>query len=364
MDRTHRYIHPQFELNGISMAYNDLDEVSYSLIKEGEPFQQVLGEFLLDWIDKKNYISIKTSGSTGAPKNIRIEKQHMVNSALATGAFFDLYPGYLALLCLPGDYIAGKMMLVRAMVLGLELDWIEATSNPLRSIGTCYHFCAMVPIQLENSLEQIDHIKTLIVGGAPMSENLIAKVQDKKTDIFETYGMTETITHVAVRKVNHGATDYFETLPNVKIHSDERDCLVINAPEINKETIHTNDIVKLQSDKRFKWLGRYDNIINSGGVKLIPEQIEGKLAALIKQRFFVAGIPDAQLGQKAILLIEGKEENTELLEEIKNLGTLKKHEVPKEILYVDNFIETKNRKILRHKTLQKFLNGKDNSPNH
>ena len=346
------------------MRYHDLDEVSYSLIKEGQPYQKVLGEFLLDWIDKKNTIVLKTSGSSGIPKNIRVEKQYMVNSALATGSYFDLRPGQAALLCLPGNYIAGKMMLVRAMVLGLELDWVAPSMNPLRTMDYCYDFCAMVPMQLENSMDQIDNIKTLIVGGTPMSDSLREKVQDKKVNIFETYGMTETLSHIAVRKVNHGATDYFETLPNVKIHSDERDCLVINAPEINKEPIHTNDIVKLQSDQRFKWLGRYDNIINSGGIKLIPEQIEGKLATSIKQRLFVAGTPDAQLGQKAILLIEGKEENTELLEEIKNLGTLKKHEVPKEILYVDNFIETKNGKILRHKTLQKFLNGKDNSPNH
>ena len=339
------------------MTYHDLDEVSYSLIKEGEPYQQVLGEFLLDWIDKETYISVKTSGSTGTPKKIRLEKQHMVNSALATGAFFDLYPGNAALLCLPGDYIAGKMMLVRAMVLGLELDWKAPSLTPLRSIETCYHFCAMVPIQLENSLDQIDHIKTLIVGGGPMSENLTAKVQDKKTDIFETYGMTETITHVAVRKVNRGAVDYFETLPDVKVYSDERDCLVVQAPEISTDVIITNDIVEILSDQRFKWLGRYDNVINSGGVKLIPEQIETKLAALIKDRFFISGIPDDQLGQKAILLIEGKEENTEFLGEIKNLETLKKYEVPKEILYVDNFVETENGKISRHKTLQSYLNS-------
>ena len=327
------------------MTYHDLDEVSYSLIKEGEPYQQVLGEFLLDWIDKETYISVKTSGSTGTPKKIRLEKQHMVNSALATGAFFDLYPGNAALLCLPGDYIAGKMMLVRAMVLGLELDWKAPSLTPLRSIETCYHFCAMVPIQLENSLDQIDHIKTLIVGGGPMSENLTAKVQDKKTDIFETYGMTETITHVAVRKVNRGAVDYFETLPDVKVYSDERDCLVVQAPEISTDVIITNDIVEILSDQRFKWLGRYDNVINSGGVKLIPEQIETKLAALIKDRFFISGIPDDQLGQKAILLIEGKEENTEFLGEIKNLETLKKYEVPKEIL---------KRKMVRFQDIRRY----------
>ncbi|MGB5435200.1 MAG: AMP-binding protein [Maribacter sp.] len=346
------------------MGYRDLDEVSYSLIKEGEPFQQVLGEFLLDWIDKETYISVKTSGSTGTPKNIRLEKQHMVNSALATGAFFDLYPGNIALLCLPGDYIAGKMMLVRAMILGLELDWIAPSLTPLRSLETCYHFCAMVPVQLENSLDQIDHIKTLIVGGGPTSENLKAQVQDKKTDIFETYGMTETISHIAIRKVNHGATDYFETLPNVKVHTDERNCLVINAPDLSEAPIGTNDMVALLSERRFKWLGRYDNVINSGGIKLIPEQIEGKLATVVKQRFFVAGIPDKPLGERLALFVETPHKDDGLQERIGALKNLEKFEVPKDIVYMERFVETENGKISRPKTLQKFFNGKDNSPNH
>ena len=337
------------------MSFNDLDEVSYSLIKEGEPYQRVLGEFLLDWIDKETTIPIKTSGSTGIPKKILLEKQHMVNSAMATGTFFDLYPGNTALLCLPGNYIAGKMMLVRAMVLGLELDWIAPSSTPLRSFETCYHFCAMVPVQLENSLDQIDHIKTVIVGGAPISKSLKVKIQDKKTDIFETYGMTETITHIAIKKVNHGAEDYFKTLPNVKVYSDERDCLVISAPDINAEPIITNDIVDLISDTKFNWLGRYDNIINSGGVKLIPEQIERKLAPIIDGRFFVAGIPDEKLGQKLILLVEENFENYELVEKVKSLETLEKYEIPKDILFLENFTETENGKISRMSTLQHIL---------
>ena len=341
------------------MRYHDLDEVSYSLIKEGQPYQKVLGEFLLDWIDKKNTIVLKTSGSSGIPKNIRVEKQYMVNSALATGSYFDLRPGQAALLCLPGNYIAGKMMLVRAMVLGLELDWIAPSLNPLRTMDYCYDFCAMVPMQLENSLDQIDKIKTLIVGGTPMSDSLREKVQDKKVNIFETYGMTETLSHIAVRKVNHGATDYFETLPNVKIHSDERDCLVIKAPEISKEPIYTNDIVELQSDQRFKWLGRYDNIINSGGVKLIPEQIEGKLATLIKNRFFIIGMPDEELGQKVTLLIESQQKDTGLLEKIKTLKTIKKYEIPKDIVCIERFVETGNGKISRPETLLLLQNGKD-----
>lgn len=351
-------VHPKFKLNGFSLSFADLSEVSYSLIKEQEkPFERIVGEFLLDWIDKSPTIQLRTSGSTGIPKKITLQKQHMVNSALATGEFFNLHSGDSALLCLSAEYIAGKMMLVRAMVLGLELDFIEPSSNPLAGLKKKpYDFCAMVPLQLENSLARLDQIRILIVGGAPVSKALGQKVQNKMTLVYETYGMTETITHIAVRKVNHGAVDYFQTLPNVIVHSDERGCLVINVPELNKELISTNDIVEVLSEQRFKWLGRYDNIINSGGVKLIPEQIEGKLTTLIKQRFFVAGIQDEHLGQKVTLLIEGKQGEAELLEKIKTLKTIKKYEIPKDILFVRSFIETENGKISRMKTLQQILN--------
>lgn len=349
----YRDIHYKFKWNGASIDYKDLGEISYSLIKEGKSYQKAMGEFLLDWIDKNDYIPVKTSGSTGEPKEILLKKQNMVNSAKITGSYFDLWPGQSALLCLPGDYIAGKMMFIRSMVLGLELDWVPPSSTPLKDSERCYHFSAMVPLQLENSLDKINHIKTLIVGGAPVSSDLKAKIQDKMTDIYETYGMTETITHVAVKKINNGAKDSFETLPNISIEKDNRNCLVLHAPNLNNERIVTNDIVELVSNKEFKWLGRYDNVINSGGIKLLPEQIESKLNSVLNQRYFVTGLPDDLLGQKLILLIEGKQEDDHLSEKIKTLQTLKKHEVPKEIIFVEKFVETINGKISRRDTLAK-----------
>ncbi|MDE3743387.1 AMP-binding protein [Maribacter polysaccharolyticus] len=349
----YKEIHYKFKWNGVSITYDDLGEISYSLIKEGEPYQKAMGEFLLDWIDDKDYIPVKTSGSTGAPKVILLKKEHMVNSAKITGDYFDIWPGQNALLCLPGDYIAGKMMFIRSMVLGLDLDWVPPSSTPLKDLGRSYHFCAMVPMQLENSLDKINQIKTLIVGGAPVSADLKAKIQDKTTAIYETYGMTETITHVAVKKINNGAKDCFETLPNIKIEKDERNCLIINAPTLNNERIVTNDIVELVSDKGFKWLGRFDNVINSGGIKLIPEQIEKKLHSILENRLFVTGVPDTLLGQKLILLVEGKQDGTNLPEKIKSLKTLEKHEVPKEVLFVEKFVETVNGKVSRQKTLEK-----------
>ena len=363
MQPTYKRVHPKFKLNGAAVSFEDLDEVSYSLIKEGHPYEEDFGDFLLHWIDKEPTIQVKTSGSTSMPKMIVLEKQHMVNSALATGKFFKLEAGDSALLCLSGAYIAGKMMLVRAMILGLELDWVQPTAAPLFGSDKTYDFCAMVPLQLENSLGHINRIKTLIVGGAPLSRNLKEKTQNVTTAIYETYGMTETITHIALKKINldktvssSGVENYFKTLPNITIQKDERNCLVIKAPDLNASLIITNDIVNLISDTEFEWLGRYDNVINSGGVKLIPEQIELKLASILKNRYFVAGIPDEKMGQKLILLVEENKENNELLEKVKCLETLEKYEIPKDILFVKDFIETENGKISRMSTLQQILN--------
>ncbi|WP_165749603.1 AMP-binding protein [Cellulophaga sp. Z1A5H] len=354
MSLNHKYIHPDFKLNGISFSFMDMKEVGYSLIKEGLFYEISIGNFLLDWVNDENYLEVSTSGSTGVPKKIRLQKQYMVNSAIATGSFFKLHGGSTALLCLPANYIAGKMMLVRAMILGLSLDTVAPNSNPLEDTTKNYDFGAMIPLQLENSIDKINQLQTLIVGGAKMSDNLKIAVQNKSVRVFETYGMTETITHVALKAVNHleATSDRsFKALPKVSFKLDERGCLVVNAPNISDQEVVTNDLVQLISSTAFEWLGRYDSIINSGGVKLIPEKIESKLSKVIAANFFVAGLPDQKLGQKLILLVEGEMNKADLLKKLKNLSALDKFEVPKEIHTVASFLTTANGKIQRKKTL-------------
>ncbi len=350
---TPKTVHPDFRLNGISFSFDDLKEVGYCLVKEGEAYEIAIGNFLMDWVDSSNVIKVFTSGSTGVPKIIELKKQHMVNSALATGKFFNLEPTNTALLCLPADYIAGKMMLIRAMVLGLQLDHVLPDSKPLTHIKKEFDFSAMIPLQLENSLAKINSIKTLIIGGAPLSNTLIAKVQHKKTIIFETYGMTETITHIAAKKVNHNLskTNYFKTLPEISIKVDGRNCLVIDAPAIAVEKIITNDVVQLISENQFQWLGRFDAIINSGGIKLNPEIIESKLSTILDTPFFVAGIPDTSLGEKLVLIMEGIVDISVVSTKMKQLKSLDKFEIPKHVFCVEKFIRTKNDKIQRSKTL-------------
>lgn len=337
---TYQNVHNLFKLNGFHLNRNDLCRVAYSFIKEGEEFEKSVGDFLLDWFDNKSYLDLSTSGTTGTPKLIRIDKQAMVNSAIATGNFFDLQPGDKALHCLPTKYIAGKMMFVRSFILGLDIDFVAPSSHPMLNSDVKYDFVAMVPLQAQNSLKELNNVKKMIVGGAKMNSTLEKGLRKLKTKVYETYGMTETITHIAAKEIGQEA---FSVLPNIKITKDDRNCLVIDAPKISDEAIITNDLVELISENQFVFLGRMDNVINSGGIKLIPEKIEAKLSDKIKERFFVTGKQDSLLGEKLVLVIEGEKQ---FLDESIFDG-LDKYEKPKEVFYVSKFSETENGKIKR-----------------
>jgi O-succinylbenzoic acid--CoA ligase len=341
---TYENVHNQFKLNGFHLNREDLCRVAYSFIKEGEDFENPVGDFLLDWFDSKDFIEMQTSGTTGTPKTITVSKQAMVHSALATGDFFDLQPGNKALHCLPVKYVAGKMMLVRAMILGLDLEFVAPSSHPLHHNEIDFDFIAMVPLQAQNSLNELKKVKKVIVGGAAISKLLEKQLLKLPTEVYETYGMTETITHIAARKLGEKA---FTVLPDVTISYDDRKCLVIHAPRISDDVIVTNDIVELINENQFIFLGRMDNVINSGGIKLIPEQIEHKLAHAIHERFFIASKPDDELGEKVVLVVEGdKQEFGESL-----YNELDKYEKPKEIIFIPKFKETNTGKILRKESL-------------
>lgn len=341
---TYDEIHTKFKLNGNKYTFDELKEVAYSFIKEGEPYEKITGDFLLNWLDEKDYISVKTSGSTGKPKIIRLPKQAMVNSCIATGNFLKLKPSYTTLHCLPNNYIAGKMMLVRAIILGLETDLVEPTSQPIFDYDKIYHFTAMLPMQLESTLSYLHNIKLIIVGGSSVSKHLIELTQSIKSKVYATYGMTETASHIALKPLNNKSLEhYFKVLPHVSISQDERGCLVIDAPKVSKEKVITNDIVKLHSATEFEWLGRIDNVINSGGIKLFPEQIEEKLKGKIPHQFFIASEQNKTLGDQLILVLESDSDvlDTSLFE------VLEKFEIPKKIYNVPKFKMTSTGKIKR-----------------
>lgn len=354
MKRSPNKVHPGFKLNGISYTSEELKEVGYSLIKEGEEYEIAIGDFLLDWLSEAATVEVRTSGSTGVPKRIQLQKQQMQNSAEATATFFGLKEGTKALNCLPSGYISGKMMLARALTIGWELDCIPPSSTPLKFTSGSYDFCAMVPLQAQNSLESLQRVKTLIVGGAPISESLKMQLQNKPTAVYETYGMTETVSHIALKRIENvpNKESHFRVLEGVKVSQDKRGCLLIDAPQLTYEQVVTNDVVELFSDSEFSWLGRYDNIVNSGGIKLIPEQIEKAISGVVENRFFTIGLPDAELGQRLVLVVEGKVDKSGLISELKELKSLHKHQIPKSIEVLSRFVETPTGKVNRQKTAE------------
>lgn len=338
------YIHPQFKLNGVTHTVDSLEQEALIMLQSSEDYLRYLGQLICAWFDDKAYMIQRTSGTTGPPKEIQLDKAAMRASAEATVRFFDVQEGSKALLCMSTQFVGGKLMFIRALLFGWELDVCKPTARPLADTKTSYNFVAMVPMQVENSLAEMDQIETLIIGGAKVSPILAQKLQEKSTQVYETYGMTETITHIAAKKIG---TPYFDVLPHATIQTDERGCLVIDAPTVNPHPVVTNDLVRLISAKQFEWLGRFDHVINSGGVKLFPEQIEEKLATKIKVRFFVGGKADDYFGTIVVLVIESQP--YALAEDV--FDGLTKYERPKEIQFVDQFIETESGKVIRSKNI-------------
>ena len=325
-------------------------EIKIQELPQQEEWQKNIVAFLEEWYSDSEIVITKTSGSTGIPKNIELTKSAMIQSATLTGKFLNLKEGDTALLCMPSLYIAGKMMLVRAIVWKLNLFCIQPVSHPLQNISREFTFSAMTPMQVENSLDKISAVKKLIVGGAQISSHLLNLLKNKPTDIYESFGMTETISHIALKKVS-GNADHpvFHTLPDTRIRLDERGCLCIQ-PSFLQEEIITNDIVSIISDHEFEWLGRIDNVINSGGIKIFPEKVEKQLRTIIDREFIISSLPDDLLGNKVVLLIAGKT-IPELKEKISNFPFENKYEKPKEIFYIDHFDKTHTGKIVRKKVI-------------
>ena len=259
---------------------------------------------------------------------------------------FNLQPKQHALLCLPVRHIAGMMMIIRALLAGLWIDIIEPTAT--FGVSKTYDFTAMTPHQLRNSIDHIDQFKQIIVGGAPVDDSLRAAVKGHASRIFSTYGMTETYSHVALQNLSKGERQY--TAVEDVTFSIKEDTLVIHAPHIGIEKLVTTDCVELISYKQFLWKGRSDYVINSGGIKLHPEQIEKALSAVISVPFFVFGKPDRELGQSLSIVFEGDIPN-KIENKISKMDTISKYEKPKDYFVISQFVYN-NGKILRNQTLQ------------
>lgn len=322
-------------------------------------------EFCQEWLSGKESFTQHTSGSTGKPKLISLNRQQMLASAKATGAFFKTDSNSKLLCCLNPGYIAGKMMLVRAMVWNCPVLLVEASSDPLTATPKEFEpdFAAMVPLQVQTILEddtsskRLQKIKHLLIGGAPISGQLKQKLTEKNVNTWQTYGMTETVSHIALAKITLKNLHY-HTLPGVQIGKDSRGALWVKGSMSADEKIQTNDLVDMDSENTFYWLGRTDFVINSGGIKLHPEQLESRIELPVQKiypgcSFFLTGKADDKLGEKLILLIESSDDSQEkvklLHEELKN--SLNRFEMPKEIHLSKKFSMTPNGKIDRAKTV-------------
>ena len=278
-------------------------------------------EFLAQWNDASPTMEVRTSGSTGTPKLIYIEKERMRASARMTCDFLGLKPADTALLCMPLDYIAGKMMVVRALERNMKLLSVEPSGHPLADNTLSdlnegiVHLAAMVPLQVWNTLrvpeerERLHHIKHLIIGGGAIPQELEQELRTIPINVWSSYGMTETLSHIALRRISE---DYYSPLPGISLSQDQDDCLIINAPALCAQTLYTNDIVRFHGKDRFQVIGRRDNTICSGGIKIQIEQVEAWLQSIGMDNIMITYREDKALGQ-ALVYLTTDEINTDML---------------------------------------------------
>ena len=315
-----------------------------------------LEEFLAEWHDESPYVRVQTSGSTGAPKPMLVEKRRMLASARITCDFLGLKPGDTALLCMSLDYIAGKMMVVRSIERGLKLITIAPSGHPLASSNPSpltphLLFAAMVPMQVYNTLqvpeekERLKQIRHLIIGGGAIDEAMEAELRHFPNAVWSTYGMTETLSHIALRRLNGPeASEWYTPFPSVTISQNADGCLVIDAPEVCSEPLITNDIVEVDAG-RFRILGRKDNVICSGGIKIQIEEVERQLKPHFSAPYLITKRPDEKFGEVAVLLTEGSIEDARQVCE----RVLPKYHQPKDYLHVAQIPLTETGKPARKK---------------
>ena len=350
-----------------------------------------LEDFLSEWNNDSDRVLVHTSGSTGKPKPMMVEKKRMLNSARITCDFLGLKPGDSALLCMSLDYIAGKMVVVRSIERHLHLISVSPSGHPLKDINLKdangkdvngeITFAAMVPMQVYNTLqvpeerERLTHIRHLIIGGGAIDASLEKELRSLPGNIaiWSTYGMTETLSHIALRRINGDeASEWYQPFDSVKISQTDEGCLVIDAPLVCAETLVTNDIVEIESyiynkvekhDKveklRFRIKGRKDNVICSGGIKIQIEEVEALLKPHLEKPFMIAKKKDEKFGEIAVLLTEdedlkkveatirrllsGKSDDSNKSSESAN----HKYWIPREYLHVDHLPLTETGKPKR-----------------
>lgn len=327
-----------------------------------DPYFRQAWEFCQSYASEKETFVLHTSGSTGHPKPILLTRVQMQASAWMTQKALNLKSAQRALVCLNVAYIAGTMMLVRGMELGLTMYVVAPSSQPFAELPNDLpiDFIAVVPLQLQTLLEMRQHnrlntLNVIIVGGAAINSVLSSQIQALNVPVFSTYGMTETVSHIALRKLNGpDASEFYTLLQGVEADTDERDCLRLRGAVTNNEWIQTNDVVVFTDTFHFQIIGRADNIINSGGVKIQLEKVERAIEQIWNraERFFVWWKPDERLGQMLILVLENVQvfDKESLNRDLQAL--LSPYEIPREVLTVKKFVETTTGKVDKRRTFE------------
>lgn len=350
----------------MSIPWIYYEGVRYSLSEELKPGStHPAFQFCIEWLNGRTEFELQTSGSTGEPKKIKVTRPQLISSAQLTLSVLGLQPNETALVCLDIRYIAGIMMLVRALEGGLNIVLVNPSANPFESIPDSMpiDFVALVPYQVEAILKsdhgaRLDTMKVVLIGGAPVSEKLKTALEPFRAAIYSTYGMTETLSHIALQRLSGAAAQKkFQALAGISLSRDERGCLIIQAPHLREAPIVTNDLVELYPGNSFRWLGRIDHVINSGGIKIFPEEIEHQLQPIFSEfglsnRFFIMAAPDSSLGEVLMLVVEGtldKSLQQNLLASMKQ--KLPAYRAPRLIETVSHFVNTETGKVNRPKTI-------------
>lgn len=362
----------RFSKEWILANYRSLDSAG---LKENETATL---SFCGRWLSGEEAFCVKTSGSTGPPKVIQLTRGQMKLSAHMTAKALSLQPGDRAFVCLSPQHIGGLMMLVRGLELGLALTVVEPSGNPFHSFGESskqrFDFTALVPLQLyailasgKSGLAGLNEMKAILVGGGPLPLQLQEKIEQVSAPVYQTFGMTETASHIALRRLNGvHKSELYQALPGVEVGQDMRGCLTSKSGVTRNKRLVTNDMIELTSKRDFRWLGRIDNVINSGGMKVHPEKVELAvteiLAALGESNelvFLVGGFPDERLGERVVCVVEGVELSTRVVDGLRAglSDKLEKYEVPKRFYSLDKFVRTPTGKISRKLSLEHLLAG-------
>lgn len=312
----------------------------HKLFETMQTIEEDLQAFLAEWNNNRPDLQVQTSGSTGSPKQLTVRKEQMWQSARLTCEYLGLQRGDTALLCMPLQYIAGKMMVVRSLFAGLDLIVRQPSGHPLADIDRPLRFAAMIPMQVYNTLqvpeekERLRQIDILIIGGGAIDAALEREIATLPGAVYSTYGMTETLSHIALRRLNGPeASSSYHPFPSVKLSLSADNTLVIQAPLVCDETLVTNDVACIHPDGSFVILGRKDNIINTGGIKVQIESVEETLRSIISVNFAITAVPHPQFGEAIVLLIEDRSAPQQLQTQIER--KLPKYQQPKYIFAVD-----------------------------